>query len=73
MNLLGRRKLLSNINMVAGDTIELTYLEPGKPEVTLIHHTVDDDYVFTEAVIFEAPPGELGEGRALGGALVESR
>jgi hypothetical protein len=76
-----RKPLASAINLLPGDSVTLHYREAATdPDGNVVNGTttqvaqaiVDQTYSFTEALIFEAAPGELGAGRALGGVLIEN-
>jgi hypothetical protein len=65
------RKKIAPIHLLPGDAVELAYTSPEGEVTKVAYVKVDETYVFTEALVFEAEPGELGAGRALGGVFVE--
>jgi hypothetical protein len=63
-----KRQKFSPIHVVPGDSVMLTYHEPGKPERILVEETVTRMMTFDEGVVFEA---EFEGRRATGGLFVE--
>jgi hypothetical protein len=64
-----KREVIAPINLIAGDTIRITYKEGFKEKVVL-EKTLDRAYVAREAIVFEIEAGDVeGWTDGIGGAI----
>lgn len=71
-----KRERIAPINMMAGDSIALTYEEEDGQKRVLVHDTVDRSMVVDEAIVFdleEHERDELGVDDAIGGLFARRR